>query len=199
MRRECDGKETPGVEDGKEKSERKRQREKQRRSELTNAFDDLSAMVLKMDTADEEDGPDCEGGRKKNRRMSARSDHENDNSGGMTRVDLINRALAIMKRLSQENQDLKQSLARAGGREKSNEVMVMVPTLTPADDASAPPPAASVASFRPPYMFPPLGQQDHPQPMYGAQSCYPPPPQQGAWGPPFPGPPSYGGPGDARR
>lgn len=175
------------AEDGKEKSERKRQREKQRRSELTNAFDDLSALVLKMDNADEEAGGEGSS-RKKNRRMSARSEtHDNENSGGMTRVDLINRALAIMKRLHQENIELKQSLSRSGGADK-NEVMVMVPTLTPAND-TAPPPAASVgSSFRPPYPgFPPLGQE-HPQPpMYGAsQSRYPPPPQQGVWGP-FPG------------
>lgn len=184
-----DGHETPvAMDEGKEKSERKRQREKQRRSELTNAFDDLSALVMKMDNADEEEGDGDDPHRKKNRRLSHRSEGENE-TGGMTRVDLINRALAIMKRLHQENADLKQSLSRSGGGGK-NEVMVMVPTLTPADDA-APPPAATASSFRlPPYMppgFAPLPQQDHSQAIYGATQSrgYPPPPQQ--WGPPYPG------------
>ena len=99
------------VEDGKEKSERKRQREKQRRSELTNAFDDLSALVLKMDTAADEEEPN-----KKNRRLSAgRSEHDNEHSGGMTRVDLINRALAIMNRMHKENSELKAELSRSRG------------------------------------------------------------------------------------
>ena len=118
MRRD-EGKETSAaaMEDGKEKSERKRQREKQRRSELTNAFDDLAALVMKMDNAD--DDVDAEGARKKTRRMSGHN--PGDDTGGMTRVDLINRALVIMKRLHQENIDLKQSLSRSGGHDK-NEV-----------------------------------------------------------------------------
>ncbi|CAB9509290.1 expressed unknown protein [Seminavis robusta] len=179
--------------DCKEKSERKRQREKQRRSELTNAFDDLSAMVLKMDNPDDEAGESS--GRKKGRRLSSRSEGEND-TGGMTRVDLINRALTIMKRLHQENRELKESLTRSGGRDKgSAEIMVMVPTLTPADDGSPPPPGGpAVGSFRPPYMpgFAPLTQQEHgqPPPYAGPPSRYPPPPpQQGAWGPFPPGAP----------
>ena len=72
--------------------------------------------------------------------------------------------------------------------------MVMVPTLTPADDTAPPP--ASAGSFRPQYMppaFPPIPvpQQEHSQGMYGGgQSRHPPPP--GAWGG-FPGANPYGG------
>lgn len=197
MRRD-DGNDASVVEDGKEKSERKRQREKQRRSELTNAFDDLSALVLTMDNDDE--GGNDGGARKKSRRLSGHN--QGEDTGGMTRVDLINRALAIMKRLQQENGELKQSLSRSSGHDKNEvsvfsiverdviipcnpvnslpffclrQVMVMVPTLMPADEA-APPPAAAASSFRPPYMpFPPIPQQE-----YGGaqQSRYPFPPQQ---------------------
>ena len=71
-----------------------------------------------MDNADEEEDADG-ASRKKNRRLSGHNAGEE--SGGMTRVDLINRALAIMKRLQQENTELKQSLARSNGRDK-NEV-----------------------------------------------------------------------------
>lgn len=110
---------TGNVEEGKEKSERKRQREKQRRSELTNAFDDLAALVMKMDSS-EDDEVDLDGSsRKKNRRLSGHN--PGDDTGGMTRVDLINRALIIMKRLHQENTELKLSLSRSSAHDK-NEV-----------------------------------------------------------------------------
>lgn len=175
MRRE-DGKEAANMEDEKEKSERKRQREKERRTALTGACEDLSALVSRLDKSEGEDVGEADGmARKKSRRLSARDNGED--TGGMTRVDLINRALVIMKRLHQENNELKQSLSRGG----KNEVMVMVPTLTPADD-TVPPPAAA-GSFRPPYMqptYPPGPPQEHSPYGSGQSPRHPPPP--GAWG-----------------
>ena len=106
----------PEEDDSKNKSERKRQREKQRRSELTNAFDDLASWVLQYDAEDgDKDGNGDS--RKKSRRLSSRND-DND-TGGMTRVDLIARALGIMKRLQRENTDLKQRLASGDGGGKT--------------------------------------------------------------------------------
>ena len=170
MRRDSipEGEEAAGgvVEDGKEKSERKRQREKQRRSELTNAFEDMHSFILRLDT---DHGGDGGGGgegeasvmantnnaddnqnnhnhtnnadnghgtnghspphRRKNRRLSSRNTGgaEGDDGAMTTRVDLINRALTIMKRMYQENAEMKQALARTdGGHDKHNEVCCLL-------------------------------------------------------------------------
>ena len=161
MRRDSEeSKEAAGgvVEDGKEKSERKRQREKQRRSELTNAFEDMHSFIVRLDTdhggdgggegatevnhnntAAEDnqnnnnnnnnnnhaDGSHTPTHRRKNRRLSSRNAGGGDGDDGAmtTRVDLINRALTIMKRMYQENAEMKQALARTGGGpDKNNEV-----------------------------------------------------------------------------
>ena len=133
MRRDSESKEGLPVEDGKEKSERKRQREKQRRSELTNAFEEMHSFILRLDTAadgDDDEGSQSQGGgdpegRKKQRRLSTsrnNTNHEGDDGGMTTRVDLINRALTIMKRLHHENAEMKQSLSRSGGGRDKNEV-----------------------------------------------------------------------------
>jgi len=131
-------------EDSKEKSERKRQREKQRRSELTTAFDEMHSFILRLDagggaaavaTTIAEDNHGCEDNpdgsssnsprpAKKGRRLSSRSSEVGDDAGMTTRVDLINRALVIMKNLHRENMEMRQALARGAGRgpREKNEV-----------------------------------------------------------------------------
>jgi len=189
MGRESDGKDYEAAatstgavaEDGKEKSERKRQREKQRRSELTNAFDDLAAMVLKIDC--ESDADSAELPRKKSKRNPCRLEGGEPcpgDTGGMTRVDLINRALSIMKNLREENSDLKESLQRSGDKD---DVFVMVPTLTPVDEESPPPVArgaTNARTYRPPSVAP-LPQPDHSQPIYVNPGRHPSIPHQGSW------------------
>lgn len=201
-----------GPEDEKDKKNRKKEREKQRRSELTNAFDEMHTFIMRVDATDDgsngnnaEGGPDAPLGqelegspRKKPRRLTPNNRCESnattgtnnnaDNDGGMTtRVDLINRALGMMKRLHQENDELKRLLASSSGGRESNEVMVMVPTLTPCPvegDAAQPlnpgPPSGSfqrMPNMPPGFPPPPMPQQDpRAQQMY-AGGPPPPPPQ----------------------
>ena len=91
------------------KSERKRQREKQRRSDLANAFDELAALLFKIEPDDAE-GP---GSRRKQRRRSGATDVSEAESGdaaGITRLDLIGRTVETLRRLHKENIELKHSL-----------------------------------------------------------------------------------------
>ena len=90
---------------GKSKTERKRIREQQRRSDLTDAFDDLSALILEMNG-------DAESKHEKKKRKISGQNHADDTCG-MSRVELINRSVATIERLHQENQELKLSLSRA--------------------------------------------------------------------------------------
>jgi uncharacterized protein Veg len=109
------------------KSERKRKREKQRRSELTNSFDDLATFVLQLDAENDEQTGEKDS-KKKSRRLSSsnRNDGGDNDTGGMTRVDLIMKSLAIMKRLQRENTELKQQLARSGPNAGKNEVSMVL-------------------------------------------------------------------------
>jgi hypothetical protein len=84
------------------RSERKRQREKQRRFDLSNAFDELAAFIAQVEPGHED--IDLEG--KKKRKKSG----EGEDSSGITRLDLIGRALKIMKRLHRENEERKRIL-----------------------------------------------------------------------------------------
>ena len=83
----------------KKRSERKRQREKQRRLDLSNALDELAAFVIQVDP--EPGDADLE--MKKKRKKSG----EAEDSSGITRLDLIGRALKLMKRLHKENEERK--------------------------------------------------------------------------------------------
>ena len=90
------------------KSERKKQREKQRRNDLANAFDELAALLCKIEPDDAE-GP---GSRRKQRKRSGAdvSEPESGDAAGMTRLDLIGRSVETLGRLHKENVDLKHSL-----------------------------------------------------------------------------------------
>jgi hypothetical protein len=110
--------ELPGDENETSKrSERKRQREKQRRSDLSNAFDELAAFIVQVEPETAEADADA----KKKRKKSS----EGDDTSGITRLDLIGRALRIMKRLHRENEERKRIIAGmhdrgAGGPSNDN-------------------------------------------------------------------------------
>jgi hypothetical protein len=99
------------------RSERKRQREKQRRSNLSNAFDELAAFMVQV----EPEAGSVEVDTKKKRKKSIDG---GEDSSGITRLDLIGRALRIMKRLHKENEERKRLVAgmhdRAGGQGNDN-------------------------------------------------------------------------------
>lgn len=84
------------------RSERKRQREKQRRSDLSNAFDELAAIIVKI----EPESADQDNDTKKKRKKS-----EGEDVSGITRLDLIGRAVRIMRRLHAENEERKRILS----------------------------------------------------------------------------------------
>jgi len=121
------------------RSERKRRREKQRRSDLSNAFDELAAFIVQVEPGN---GEDDESEKKSKKRKS--SDGGEDSSG-ITRLDLIGRALRIMKRMYRENEERKRVIATIEGRGggANDNVIVMVPTLAPSGDD--PPPVARAA------------------------------------------------------
>lgn len=114
------------------RSERKRQREKQRRSDLSNAFDELSAFIAEI----EPDPVDNDGDSKKKRKKSG----DGDDPGGITRLDLIGRAIKIMRRLNAENEDLRYRLAsmRDNRGRLNDDVLVMVPNMVPAVEEAHP-------------------------------------------------------------
>jgi hypothetical protein len=85
------------------RSERKRQREKQRRSDLSNAFDELSAFIVQVEPESGDQDPDVKKKRKK-------SDGGEDASG-ITRLELIGRAIRIMRRLHTENEERKRIIS----------------------------------------------------------------------------------------
>lgn len=106
MSLEADDNEDPAGEEGLEtnkRSERKRQREKQRRFDLSNAFDELAAFIVQVDPG----SGDIELESKKKRKKSG----EGEDSSGITRLDLIGRALTIMKRIHRENEERKRIIA----------------------------------------------------------------------------------------
>jgi len=115
------------------RSERKRRREKQRRSDLSNAFDELAAFIVQVEPGSGEDDSDKKGKKRK-------SSDGGEDSAGITRLDLIGRALRIMKRLYRENEERKRfiSVIESRGGGANDNVIVMVPTLAPSGDDSPP-------------------------------------------------------------
>jgi hypothetical protein len=89
--------------DPSKRSERKRQREKQRRFDLSAAFDELGLFIAQVDP---EDGDGDLDAKKKRKRTG-----EGDDPGGATRLDLIGRALKLMRRLHAENEERKAIIA----------------------------------------------------------------------------------------
>jgi hypothetical protein len=110
-------------------------REKQRRSDLSSAFEELSQFIAQVEPQGmTEEDPDFQANDKKKRRKSIDGA---DDSNGVTRLDLIGRAVRIMKRLHRENEERKQIIAsyeaHGGGavQQPSDNVLVMVPSLAP--------------------------------------------------------------------
>jgi hypothetical protein len=99
------------------KSERKRQREKQRRFDLANAFDELASLLARTEP---EDLDSSSGSRKRKKRNADESEIDPADAAGMTRLDLIGRTIDAIRRLHNENLELRQELehqrrSRGGG------------------------------------------------------------------------------------
>jgi hypothetical protein len=94
--------------DESKKSERKRQRERQRRSDLANAFDELSSLLADIEPDDSDSGSNRRRRRKSEGGAISTADLDQaaDNSG-MTRLDLIGRSVEALRRLHGENTELK--------------------------------------------------------------------------------------------
>jgi hypothetical protein len=83
------------------------EREKQRRTDLANAFDELAAMLSKIEPCEEEEEEEeqiVNGNKRK--KKGAISETEADTLG-MNRLDLIGRTIDTLRRLHEENTDLK--------------------------------------------------------------------------------------------
>lgn len=116
--------------DDTKKSERKRKRERQRRSDLTNALDELASLVSQIDPDESMDGSSAAAAavQKKRRRKSGEeeaaivqpppSDLDNTN---MTRLDLIGRATSVLKRLHSENLELRRRLVDQQSRSEGDD------------------------------------------------------------------------------
>lgn len=111
--------------DDSRKSERKRQRERQRRSDLAGAFDELAQLLTQVEPGGGEGGSES-GENKRRRRRSSMSGGQDDapleDSAGMTRLDLIGRTIGVLRRLQQENADLRTRLMEGGGAEGEEKV-----------------------------------------------------------------------------
>jgi hypothetical protein len=105
------------------RSERKRQREKQRRSDLSNAFDELAAFIAHVEPESAEDESD----KKTKRRKS--TDGTGEESSGITRLELIGRAVRIMKRLHRENEERKRIIATMDVRQPNDNVSTLIELL----------------------------------------------------------------------
>jgi len=147
------------------RSERKRQREKQRRSDLSNAFDELASFIMQVEP--ESGDPDADAKKKRKKSDGA------EDASGITRLELIGRALRIMRRLHSENEERKRIIAsfqEKGGAAPNDNVLVMVPTLTPTGEEPYP---VARAQYPPYAGYPPhYYHGSHPQPPvpdYGQQ------------------------------
>jgi hypothetical protein len=94
------------------KNERKRQREKQRRSDLSNACDELAAVLSRI----EPDETDRASSSNKKRKTSIGEAGDGDgDSSGTTRLDLIVRTIDMLKQLHADNVDLRNGSEREYG------------------------------------------------------------------------------------
>jgi hypothetical protein len=176
------------------RSERKRKREKQRRFDLSNAFTELGSLLSMI----EPEESDADASRKKGRRKCVGEVNEAEvgDASGMPRLDLIGRTIETLRRIHQENLELKHALEQKSNVGDANkEVLVMVPTLTSTDDLRGPPPPSSSGPYpyyhtpnQPPPVPPHMSPSQHHD--YGSHSVpyysAPPPPgyhygQQSGW------------------
>jgi len=179
------------------KSERKRRREKDRRKEMAEGFVELGQLLAQVDPDDSENGRGKGGRRGSDDGGSADAD-----SSGMTRIDLISRAIDTIRRLHTENSELK----RRKGAIDDKEALLMAPTLQPLPGVSGTKASAGGTStghpryphpyYQPPqpismdprrghpaYSYPQMNgaQNQHTHHVYG----YPPPNTYGYPPPPF--------------
>jgi hypothetical protein len=101
---ECEGEGEP------KKSERKRQREKQRRTDLSNAFDELTTVLSTIE-------PDESGKKRRKKSIGEGGDGDGD-AAGMTRLDLVTRTIDMLKKLYADNKDLRQGAPRDKSRDE---------------------------------------------------------------------------------
>lgn len=102
--------------DDSKKSERKRQRERQRRSDIANAFEELSSLLSQIDPDESENASS-----KRKRRKSGEPVESDVDASGMTRLDLIGRTAEVLRKLQRENDELRRKLEenrRSGGDDK---------------------------------------------------------------------------------
>ena len=95
------------------RSERKRHREKKRRSDVNKGFDDLTALLWEIDPAVR-----VENEERANRLQSKGSSGGPPEASMLSRVDLISRAVQLIRRLHTENEQNKCTIAaltRQGG------------------------------------------------------------------------------------
>ena len=125
-----------GAADESRKSERKRQRERQRRSDLASAFDELASLITQIENPAVGGGPilsssssgaasldhhhhhyaaALEDPAKRQRRRRSGVGEELEDSSGLTRLDLIGRTVGVLRRLQQENAELRGRLMEGGG------------------------------------------------------------------------------------
>ena len=97
------------------RTDRKRLREQRRRMDLTNAFNELATFIFEI----EPEAGDPDVGAKKQRKRSGSASgnaggfsraERGEDTAGITRLDLIGRALRIMKRLHKENEERKRMI-----------------------------------------------------------------------------------------
>jgi hypothetical protein len=99
------------------------EREKQRRMDLANAFDELAAMLSKIEPDEVEEEEEIEEAEEevvngKKRRKKAPPVDQEPESLGMNRLDLIGRTIDTLRRLHEENIDLKQHGEPSKGKEQ---------------------------------------------------------------------------------
>lgn len=137
-----------GIEEGNRsgaaRSELKRQREKNRRKAIANAYGELATFIVQVDPALGDE--DLQMNRKR------RKSDDGDKTSGLSQVNVVGRALKLMKRLHSENEENKRILKALQDRGvqdfNSEKVLVIVPTLNPvSNDAGFPPHSGPYPSY----------------------------------------------------
>jgi hypothetical protein len=110
--------------DDSKKSERKRQRERQRRSDLATAFDELASLVGQIDPDEASHSTKRRRQRKGSLGEAGGSDVASvsaEDPSAMTRLDLIQRTIEVLRRLQRENAVLRQRVEQSGRNETDSE------------------------------------------------------------------------------
>ncbi|KAI2505555.1 hypothetical protein MHU86_8891 [Fragilaria crotonensis] len=123
------------------RSERKRHREKKRRNQVNAGFDDLKDLLLRIDP------------------------ETNDRGDELNRVDLIGRAVLVMRKLINDNEALRRQRIEQESKERVNKrddlVTIAVPYLVPKEHHYIPPAPQPLHHSTPHHAPPPPPQQRH--------------------------------------